>query len=102
MDADETRRRRVELIATIVLATAGLGVAWNTYPVDPVARRAGSQQQQGLGGPHRIIRGINPSRTTDPIDITLFDDWIDAYVAENTELTDFYRQRFRDEFASNR
>src|SRR4029453_4376047 len=32
------------------------------------------------------------------IDIATFTQWVDAYVAGNTELADFYRQRFRKEF----
>ena len=32
------------------------------------------------------------------IDVALFTQWVDAYVREETELADFYRGRFRDEF----
>ena len=32
------------------------------------------------------------------IDIATFTQWVDADVAGHTELADFYRQRFRDEF----
>jgi hypothetical protein len=32
------------------------------------------------------------------IDIIIFEGWVDAFVAENEDLLDFYEGRFRDEF----
>ena len=33
------------------------------------------------------------------LDVILFEGWVDAYVAENEDLLNFYEDRFRDEFS---
>ena len=38
------------------------------------------------------------SRTADEVDVATFIQWVDAYAREETELADFYRERFRAEF----
>jgi hypothetical protein len=98
MAAHETRRRRIELIATIVLATAALAVAWSTYQSTQWrGEQAAINSKASAARIESSSAAIRAGQLTQ-VDIGTFTQWVDAYVADNTELADFYRHRFRDEF----
>ena len=98
MDAHETRRRRVELIATILLATAAVAIAWSTYQSTQWrGEQAADNSKASAARIESSAASIRAGQLTQ-VDIATFTQWVDAYVAGNTELADFYRQRFRDEF----
>jgi hypothetical protein len=98
MEAHATRARRVDVLATILLAVAAVATAWSTYQ---------STQWRGEQATHTSRSTTARIQSSDAstragqqteIDVATFTQWVDAYVAGDTELADFYRQRFRDEF----
>jgi hypothetical protein len=98
MDHDEARLRRTELIATIVLAVAAVATAWSTYQG---ARWRGEQAVETSRATAARIESSEAATRAGQltqIDIATFTQWVDADVAGNTALADFYQQRFRDEF----
>ena len=98
-DADSTRsRRRLELVATFLLAFATLGTAWSAYQ----SREWTGEQSQGYSRATKNRIAVNRvsavANRQVQIDVATFVQWVDARERGNTKLADFYRQRFRDEF----
>ena len=91
-------RDRVELLATVLLAVATVATAWSGYQ----STRWNGEQAKA-GGRANALRiesakaaGLANAQTG--IDVATFTQWVDAYTLRQTELADFYFQRFRPEF----
>ena len=90
--------RRLELLATVLLALATVGTAWAAYQ----ARQWTGEQSQGYS--HATAARIAVNRTSAvanrqvQIDVSTFIQWVDAQKRDRAGLADFYRARFRDEF----
>ena len=87
-----------EVIVTVVLAFATLATAWSGYQ----AARWGGEQSNSYSqaGALRIesTRASTKAGQQAQVDIGLFTNWINAFAAEDQELTAFYQDHFRDEF----
>jgi hypothetical protein len=98
VEADERRRHRVELLCTILLAVAAVATAWSTYQS---ARWRGEQAADSSKATAAHIASSEASTRAGQltqVDIATFIQWVDADVAGNDELAQFYRRRFRKEF----
>jgi hypothetical protein len=97
--ADVSRsERRFEIFVTALLALAALATAWSGYQASlwdgiqssnytqASAARTNAAQKHTEGNQYRLA------------DLTVFENFIDASLAGNAELAEFYRTRFRDEF----
>jgi hypothetical protein len=88
----------VEIISTVLLALAAVATAWSSYQ----ATGWHGEQAIASGRTNRIrieaSRADSLAEAETEIDVATFIQWIDAHAAEDAELADFYRQRFRDEF----
>jgi hypothetical protein len=90
--------RRFELAATVLLAVAAVATAWAAYQS---ARWHGEQargQSASVAARVESTRAANVANRQGQIDVALFTQWVDAYATDETELTRFYRKRFRPEF----
>lgn len=88
----------IELTAVVLLAIATLGVAWSGYQS---ARWGGVQSTsytEAGGARVESTRASARANTEIMVDVSLYTDWLDAYARDDTELADFYRERFREEF----
>jgi hypothetical protein len=88
----------VEIVATGLLAFATVATAWSGYQAN---RWNGEQAQAGARANATRIestRSANVANRQIQIDVALFSQFIDAFAREDTELANFYRARFRDEF----
>jgi hypothetical protein len=98
MTEQASSRDLVEVLATVLLALAAVATAWSSYE----AHQWHGEQALASGRTNRIrieaSRAENLAEAETGIDVATFIQWIDAHAAENTELADFYRRRFRDEF----
>ena len=94
----ERTDHRLEIAATLLLALAAIATAWATYQSavwrGKQARRRARRSRRGSS--RREEAGVANRQAQ--VDLALFTQWIDAYAQHRTELTDFYRRRFRDEF----
>jgi len=98
MEAQDARRNRVELLATLLLAVAAVATAWSTYQG---ARWRGEQVAETAKATAARIESSEAATRAGQltqIDIATFTQWVDATVAGNAELAGFYEQRFREEF----
>jgi hypothetical protein len=99
MTADLTRTGgRLELVATVMLSIATVATAWSGYQ----ASRWNGEQAAAFSRASALriestkAAGLADAQTQ--IDVATYIQWVDAYALERTELTDFYYERFRDEF----
>jgi hypothetical protein len=90
--------RRLDWIATVLLALATVATAWSAYQ----SRTWTGEQSQGYS--HATAKRIAVNRTAAlanrqvQIDVATFIQWIDAREHRDPGLADFYRARFRAEF----
>lgn len=98
-NSDQSRPgRRLELVATFLLALATLGTAWSAYQ----SREWTGEQAQGYS--RATANRIAVNRTSAvanrqvQIDVATFLQWVDARGRHEDALAAFYRARFRDEF----
>ncbi len=90
--------KRVEIISAVLLAVATVGTAWSGYQS---ARWSGIQANSYSAANAARLESTRASTRAGQltqIDVGLFTQWVDAYASDKTELADFYRDRFRDEF----
>ena len=82
----------------MLLSVAALATAWSSYQ----SARWRSEQAKAASGSisARVesTRAANVANRQMQIDVALFTQWVDAYARDETELSDFYRRRFREEF----
>jgi hypothetical protein len=88
----------LDLLATVLLAVAAVAAAWSSYQS---ARWGGVQTIEFSRANAARIESTRASaeasrQTT--IDVLTFTQWANAYARGNEQLTDFYFDRFRDEF----
>ena len=90
--------RSLEILTGVILALVAVCTAWSVYQA---ARWAGVQSMRMASGSARRIESTRASTLAGQqtmVDIGLFTNWVNAYVEENEELSDFYLGRFRAEF----
>jgi hypothetical protein len=89
----------VEIGATVLLALAAVVTAWCSYQA---TRWNGEQAKSAASASatrFQAVRAADLANTQTEVDVAAFTGWVDAYAQEQTELADFYRARFRPEFA---
>jgi hypothetical protein len=92
------RERRFEIVATVLLALTALATAWSGYQASLWDGIQSSDYTQASA-----LRTQGSLKHTEAnqfrlADLSVFENFIDATVDGDTQLADFYRQRFRDEF----
>jgi hypothetical protein len=89
----------VELVATVLLALAAVATAWCSYQ----ATRWNGEQAKATAGASaarfQAARAADLANAQTEVDVATFSQWVDAYARHEDELADFYRARFRAEFA---
>ena len=98
MEAHDRRRHRVELLATILLAVAAVATAWSTYQSTQWRGQQAADNSKASAARIQSSQASTRAGQLTQVDIATFTQWVDAYVAGNTALADFYRKRFRPEF----
>ncbi len=87
-----------EILSAILLAVVAIGTAWSGFQS---AQWGGIQSVQFSKASALRVESTRASTLGGQlitIDVILFEGWVDAYVAENEDLLNFYEDRFRDEF----
>jgi hypothetical protein len=87
-----------EILSATLLAVVAIGTAWSGFQS---AQWGGIQSVQFSKASSLRVESTRASTMAGQlitIDVILFEGWVDAFVAENEDLLDFYEGRFRDEF----
>jgi hypothetical protein len=90
--------RRLELVATVLLALAAIATAWASYQSSRWHGKQAQAQSASIAARVDSSTSAAEANRQIQIDVALFTQWIDAYATGNTELAGFYRSRFREEF----
>jgi hypothetical protein len=98
---DQRRRSTamIELAATILLAFAAVSTAWCGYQA---TRWNGEQAKAAAAASATRFQATRASALASSqteVDVATFVAWAGAYARDESELADFYRARFRAEFA---
>ena len=98
MTDDAGRNRRLELVATALLAFATLATAWSGYQSSRWHGRQADAFARANAARVESTRASGLANRNAQIDVATFMQWVDAYALGETTLRDFYRKRFRAEF----
>ena len=98
MEAGDTRQRRVELLATVLLAAAVVATAWSTYQSSRWRGDQAADTSKATAARIQSSQASTRAGQLTQVDIATFVQWVDADVAGNRKLATFYRRRFRPEF----
>lgn len=90
--------RRLEVVATLLLALAAVATAWASYQ----ATRWNGEQARAASRTNALrieaARAAGLAESGTQVDVALFIQWIDARATGDAELEDFYVERFRPDF----
>jgi hypothetical protein len=90
--------RRIDTLAAVLLALAAVATAWSSYQA---SRWTGEQAKTFAAASAARVESTRASslaNTQTQIDVSVFTQWVDAALRDETQLATFYQQRFRDEF----
>jgi hypothetical protein len=90
--------RRFEIVATILLALTALATAWSGYQASLWDGIQSSNYTQASAARTEASQNHTEANQFRLADLSVFENYIDATLDGDTDLADFYRQRFRDEF----
>jgi hypothetical protein len=90
--------RRLELLATVLLALAAVATAWSSYQSSRWHGKQAQAQSASIAARVESAKAGDVANRQVQIDVGLFTQWVDAYATGETKLADFYRRRFREEF----
>jgi hypothetical protein len=88
----------VEIVATGLLAVATVATAWSAYQANRWGGEQAKAASRGTAARIESTREANVANRQLQIDVSLFTQFIDAFARNETELANFYRARFREEF----
>ena len=92
------KRDWIEVAATVLLAVAAVATAWSSYQ----STRWNGEQAKAAASVNKTrieaARASDLANAQQQIDVATFIQWVDSYARGETELVNFYRQRFRPEF----
>ena len=97
-DSEARFDRRLELLATTLLALAAVATAWASYQSARWHGKQAEAQSASIAARVESTRHANVANRQVQIDVELFSQWIDAKANGEDRLADFYRTRFREEF----
>ncbi|TML67496.1 MAG: hypothetical protein E6G11_12890 [Actinobacteria bacterium] len=97
-DGEPARQRRVELLATILLAVAAVATAWSTYESTRWRGEQTADYSKATAARIQSSEASTRAGQLTQVDIATFIQWVNASVAGDRKLADFYRRRFRAEF----
>jgi hypothetical protein len=92
------RRDWVEIGATVLLALAAVATAWSSYQATRWNGELAKTSSRVNKARIEAARASDLANAQQQIDVATFMQWVDAYARGETELLNFYRERFREEF----
>jgi hypothetical protein len=88
----------VEVVSAVLLSVAALAIAWSGYQASRWTGEQAKAFSRANAARVESTRWSNLANSQTEIDVATFTQWVDSYARKETELADFYRKRFREEF----
>jgi hypothetical protein len=93
------REKRFEVVAVILLALTAVATAWSGYQASLWDGIQSSNYTQASGARTNAAQKRSEANQFRLADLSVFENHIDAVIDGDDALAEFYRARFRDEFA---
>lgn len=88
----------LDVLITIMLGITALSTAWSGYQASLWNGIQSTFYSQASAKRIESTRASTLAATTRNLDIWMFGQWVEYYATGQTDLADFYQQRFRPEF----
>ncbi len=92
------REKRFEIVATVLLAFAALATAWTGYQASLWDGIQSSNYTQASAARTEAAQLRTEANSYRLADLSVFQNYVDAFIDGDEELAAFYRDRFRPEF----
>ena len=92
------QERRLELFATLILAITTVATAWSGFQSNLWSGEQSALYAQAGSRRTESVKADSEALSQQLADLNIFTNWLDAFAAQETVLSEFYQQRFRDEF----
>jgi hypothetical protein len=97
-EASMTRRERgIEIIAATILSITTILTAWTAFESSKWSGVQAIEFSQAGATRTESVKFSNQAASERNLDVGLFTQWARAVAEDNTQLSDFLRERFRDE-----
>ena len=91
--------RWFELFTVVVLSLTAVLTAWSGFQSTKWSGEQAANYSAAGANRTESVRFANRAAQQTAVDVNLLTEWLDATAAGDAQLADFYRARFRDEFA---
>jgi hypothetical protein len=99
LDAEENRKeRRVDIASALLLSIATVLAAWSAFQSAKWSGEQATAYAQASSLRQESVRASTLAGQQTIIDVTVFEQFVDAFAAGDEELQEFYRDRAREEF----
>jgi hypothetical protein len=92
-------QRRIDVVSVVLLSLATLATAWAGYQSSRWHSEQAKLQAKATAGRIEATRSQGIADREVQVDVALFVQWVDAHAQSQSELADFYRERFTDRLA---
>jgi hypothetical protein len=92
------RERHIERVSAAILAVATVLAAWSAFQSAKWGGEQAGHYSRASAARTESVRQSTRAGQLTVIDVDLFTQWVTAYGRNETELADFFFDRFRDEF----
>ena len=92
------RERRIDIASALLLSVATVLAAWSAFQSSKWSGEQATAYARASGLRQESVRESTLAGQQTIIDVSVFEQFIDAYAAGDRELQDFYRERAREEF----
>lgn len=92
------QERRIEIVTVVLLSFTALATAWSGYQASLWDGIQSSNYTQASGARTNSSQARTEANQFRLADLGVFESYIEATIEGNTEVSQFYRERFRDEF----
>jgi hypothetical protein len=90
---------RLEVISVLLIALTAVLTAWSAFESSKWGGVMSIRFSEAAATRTESVRESNVANRQITIDVSLFENFVDAVGTENTELADFYRERFPERLA---
>ncbi|HEY5905476.1 MAG TPA: hypothetical protein VIX39_06665 [Actinomycetota bacterium] len=94
----EARERRVDIASAALLAIATVLAAWSAFQSAKWSGEQATAYSEAAAARQESVRNSTLAGQLTIIDVSVFEQYVDAYAAGDERLQNFYLERARDEF----
>jgi len=96
--AVDHRERRIDIASALLLSVATVLAAWSAFQSAKWGGEQATAYAEASALRQESVRNSTLAGQQTIVDVSVFEQFIDAYAAGDRKLQDFYRERAREEF----